>query len=120
MKPTPDPNQPNWTEQARSLLEASTQSLDAATLSRLNRARQRALAVAQRPANALRWAPGLAAAALLLAVLFWWPYPKHSPAEARAPTLLPEDAELLAEGEFEMTDDPEFYAWLDADGEHNG
>lgn len=112
MKPGPD-----WTEQARALLDASTQRLDASTLSRLNRARQRALDAAAAPRTALHWPRRLAiAASLLLAVAIWWPG-STPPAVA---TLSPEDAELLAEGEFEMTDELEFYAWLDADGEHNG
>jgi hypothetical protein len=115
MKPTPD-----WTDQARDLLDASTQSLDAATVSRLNRARQRALAAAA-PRPALRWSRRLAvAASLLLAAVIWWPDTTQDPASAGASTLSPEEAELLADDEFEMTDDLEFYAWLDADGEHNG
>ncbi|WP_313919871.1 hypothetical protein [Tahibacter sp.] len=112
MKPGPD-----WTEQARALLDASTRRLDASTLSRLNRARQRALDAAAAPRTALHWPRRLAiAASLLLAVAIWWPG-STPPAVA---TLSPEDAELLAEGELEMTDELEFYAWLDADGEHNG
>ncbi len=111
MKPVPD-----WTEQARALLDASAQQLDASTLSRLNRARQRALDAAA-PRAALHWPRRLAiAVSLLLAVAIWWP-DSTPPAVA---TLSPEDAELLADGELEMTDDLEFYAWLDADGEHNG
>lgn len=107
---------PDWTEQARALLDASAQQLDGATLSRLNRARQRALDAAA-PRAARHWPRRLAiAASLLLAVAIWWP-DSTPPAVA---TLSPEDAELLVEGEFEMTDDLEFYAWLDADGEHNG
>jgi hypothetical protein len=112
MKPGPD-----WTEQARTLLDASAQQLDASTLSRLNRARQRALDAAAAPRAAPHWPRRLAiAASLLLAVAIWWP-DSTPPAVA---TLSPEDAELLADGELEMTDDLEFYAWLDADGEHNG
>lgn len=112
MKPGPD-----WTEQARALLDASAQQLDAPTLSRLNRARQHALAAAPSPHAARRWPRRLAiAASALLAITVWWP-DSRPPAVA---TLSPEDAELLVDGEFEMTDDLEFYAWLDADGEHNG
>lgn len=115
MKPTRD-----WTDQARALLDASAQDLDAATLSRLNRARQRALAAAEPPRAVLRWTRRLAvAASLLLAAVIWWPDATLDPTTG-ASTLSPEDAELLADGELEMTDDLEFYAWLDADGEHNG
>lgn len=116
MKPTPD-----WTDQARRLLDASTQALDAATLSRLNRARQQALAAAAPARAALRWSRRLAvAASLLLAAVILWPGTMRDTVSSGASTLSPEDAELLADGELEMTDDLEFYAWLDADGEHNG
>ncbi|GMV29229.1 MAG: hypothetical protein AMXMBFR59_13540 [Rhodanobacteraceae bacterium] len=116
MKRTPD-----WTDQARGLLDASTQSLDAATLSRLNRARQQALAAAAPAGSAMRWPRRLAvAASLLLGAVILWPGAMRDPVSTGASTLSPEDAELLAEGELEMTDDLEFYAWLDADGEHNG
>jgi len=109
--------EPGWTDQARALLDASAQELDASTLSRLNRARQRALDAAVTPRAALHWPRRLAiAASLLLAVAILWP-DSTPPTVA---TLSPEDAELLADGELEMTDDLEFYAWLDADGEHNG
>lgn len=116
MKRTPD-----WTDQARRLLDASTQALDAATLSRLNRARQQALAAASPARSTMRWPRRLAvAASLLLGAVILWPAAMRGPASTGASTLSPEDAELLADGELEMTDDLEFYAWLDADGEHNG
>ncbi len=64
---------PQWTEQARRVLDASAQSLDAATLSRLNRARQAALS--QRTGRRQTWLllpAGLAGTcALLLAVGVW-------------------------------------------------
>lgn len=114
MKPGTD-----WTDQARDLLETSARDLDAATLSRLNRARQHALAAAA-PRAAWRWPRRLAvAASLLLAVAVWWPS-SMPPSSTASATLSAEDAELLADGELEMTDDLEFYAWLDADDEHNG
>ena len=111
----------DWTEQARTLLEASAQELDAATLSRLNQARQRALGQAAPRSRLWLWPRRLAvAASLLLAVAMLWPDGPGSVVPTAAPTLSPEDAELLAEGELEMTDELEFYAWLDADDEHNG
>ena len=114
----------DWTEQARELLDASAQNLDGATLSRLNQARQRALA-----AQTLRASPGwiwprrlALAASLALAALVLWPDARNGadPATTASAALSPEDAELLADGALELTDDPEFYAWLDADDEHNG
>lgn len=111
----------DWTGQARDLLETSAQDLDAATLSRLNQARQRALAQAAPQAPVWAWSRRLAvAASLLLAVAMLWPDGPGGVAPTTAPTLSPEDAELLADGELEMTDELEFYAWLDADDEHNG
>lgn len=65
---------PPWTDQARRLLDESAQTLDAATLSRLNRARQAALAlrVPRRRAGWLFLPAGFAGAcALLLAVGVW-------------------------------------------------
>jgi hypothetical protein len=110
----------DWTERARDLLEESAQSLDAATLSRLNRARQQALAAAA-PRATWHWPRRFAvAASLLLAAAIWWPVTNPGPATQDTATLSPEEAELLADGELEMTDDLEFYAWLDADDEHNG
>jgi hypothetical protein len=117
MKSSPD----DWTGQARAVLDASAQGLDAATLSRLNRARQQALAAATPARPALRWTRRLAiATSLLLAVTIWWPDSGPAPTAPNGPPLSPEDAELLADGALEMTDDPEFYAWLDADADHNG
>lgn len=117
---------PDWTGQARAALEDSAQALDAATLSRLNQARQRALAERAPQHRPLRWTRRLAiAASLVLGVALLWPDPP-SPTSGNnaglpvAATLSPEDAELLAEGELEMTDELEFYAWLDAQDEHNG
>lgn len=117
MKPEQD-----WTGQARDLLEADTRRYDAATLSRLNRARQRALLQAEPAAPRLAWARRLAvAASLLLGVAMLWPdRPVPVPTAPAPSTLSPEDAELLADGELELNDDLEFYAWLDADDEHNG
>lgn len=115
MKPSND-----WTERARDLLDESAQAIDAATLSRLNRARQQALAAAA-PRAAWRWPRRLAImASLVLAAAIWWPVTQTGPVSPDVATLSPEEAELLADGEFELTDDLEFYAWLDADGEHNG
>jgi hypothetical protein len=114
-------DRPEWTAQARRVLEDSAQALDAATLSRLNQARQRALAAAMPPQRGGLWARRLAvAASLLLAAALWWPDFSADPGNLGASTLSPEDAELLADDELEMTDELEFYAWLDADDEHNG
>lgn len=116
---------PQWTDQARGLLDESAQALDAATLSRLNRARQAALA--QRPArrrNVWVWLPaGFAGAcALLLAVGVWHaPAPTSSPSQpvqaavGGGETVNANDLELISSGDnLEMMQDLDFYAWLDA------
>lgn len=114
----------DWTDRARALLDASAQHLDGATVSRLNQARQRALAAqVQRGASGWVWSRRLAlAASLALAAVMFWPDARNgaNPAATASAALSPEDAELLADGALELTDEPEFYAWLDADDEHNG
>ena len=124
---------PPWTDQARSLLDESAQALDAATLSRLNRASQAALAQ-RTPRRHAAWMflpAGLAGAcALLLAVGLWQ--------GRRAPTAMPAqaavaasanggvvnagDLDMIASGDdLEMMQDLDFYAWLDEqDQDNNG
>ena len=125
-----------WVAQATALLDESAQQLDAATLSRLNRARQAALAC-RRPRAARAWflPAGLASAcALLLAVAVW-----HAPAPVAgsAPLVTPAAAKASAtasasatangngfnandldmvsgDDSLEFYQDLEFYAWLDA------
>ena len=93
-----------WSEQerrARELFDASVEGLDAETRSRLNRARQAAVA----------------ASVGLLAVVLWrapgeqGSMPSAGLAEAAPPA---EVVELLATGEdFDVaSEDPEFYTWL--------
>ena len=123
---------PSWTGQARRLLDESAQDLDAATLSRLNRTRQAALAVrSPRHRRAWVWMPaGLAGAcALLLAVGVWHAHvPQTAPLAPSTASVLSgsavnaADMDLLASGDnLEMMQDLDFYAWLDAqDQDNNG
>jgi len=111
-----------WLADARARLDESAQSLDAATLSRLNRARQAALA--QRQSRGLRgwWLPaaGLATSgALVLAVVAWYP-PGHLPAPAVPVHPSVPDAEIAADDGIEFYQDLEFYAWLDAQEQDSG
>jgi hypothetical protein len=105
---------------AKTLFDASVDSLDAATLSRLNRSRQRALAAAERPGRQwLRWAPatGIAAAAVVGALVL------NGPAGfSVSEPLTTVDFEMLLEDDgLEMFEDLEFYSWLDqADLEVDG
>lgn len=105
--------------EAARLLRERAEQLDAATLSRLNRARQVALAgLDARPSRAVwGWssAAGVAAVAAL-AVALWAgrapsPVP-HAPGAA-ATTDAATDLELiLAEEQLELIEDLEFYEWL--------
>lgn len=108
-------DKPSWVADARALLDASTHSLDAASLSRLNRARQAALAQRQRSVRTW-WLPaaGLAAScALVLAAVEWFPHPR--PTVAPAMHAVAADAEVAAaDDSLEFYQDLEFYAWLDA------
>lgn len=118
----PDPDA--WLRRARALLDESTQSLDAATLSRLNRARQAALEP-RRPRAGWAWsglaAVGAGALALAIAVgLQRLPgEPASAPdadAPARAAASEDGDDDLLAAEDLEFLEDLDFYQWLDREG----
>lgn len=111
---------------ARQAFDASVDSLDARTLSRLNQARRRALAASapgpQRSGRWWAWAPAgaLAASVLAAALLLRGPTevgPGTDPAAANPAALTQEPLEMLAAGEeFEIaTDDEdlEFYRWVE-------
>ena len=100
-------------EQARGLFDESVDNLDAATLSQLNRQRQRALAEL-RPGVArpwIRWVPaaGMATAALI-AVMVLMPGPADMGA---VPAAVADMEILLGEDSIEMLEDLEFYSWID-------
>lgn len=116
---------PNWTGQARQVLDESAQNLDAATLSRLNRARQAVLEQA-RPRALRPWflPAGLASAcAVLIAVAVAW----NTPTRTAAPTLTDANAGTFAsdldmmssDDGLEFYEDLDFYAWLDAQEKDN-
>lgn len=119
-------NGERWTEherRARDLFDASVEGLDAATRSRLNRARQAAVAEAERARHSpwRTWLPAAAAASVaLLAVLLWRTPGNDVDPSVRSPVPAPaaEVVEMLATGEdFAVAaDDPEFYTWLAARG----
>ena len=117
-------NGERWTEnerRARELFDASVEGLDAETRSRLNRARQAAVAEVERAHRSpwRTWLPAAAAASVaLIAVVLW-----RMPGSGMAPTALTtepapaaEVVEMLATGEEidVVSEDPEFYAWLAA------
>lgn len=116
------PEHPEWIQKAKALLDASAQNLDAATLSRLNRARQAALAQRQRPA--MRWLlpTGLASACVLMLALGIWQArtPQHPdampiPTSKSVANFQPDDLEMVGgDDSLDLYQNLEFYAWLDA------
>lgn len=117
-----DPLDQRWIGQAKTLLDQSAQGLDAATLSRLNRVRQAALAHA-RPHAAPRWflPTGLASACVLLLAVAAWHVYAPSGNSTRLPVLPVAaassggDLDLVSSDDsLELYQNLEFYAWLDA------
>jgi hypothetical protein len=122
----PDAGDAQFARTAGDQLRASADALDAATLSRLNRARQRALAEVAAPASSWQRAAWPAAAAVAgvaaVAVVVLRDAPPTvdapPPRVAALPSSTPADLELLlapAGDDLEMVEDLEFYAFLDAD-----
>lgn len=119
--------------QARTVFQDSVEMLDAATLSRLNRSRQRALAAAAgRNRTGWRWsvwAPvgALAAGVLALALLLRSPSETAAPVQVAAtPTradVQQDPLELLAAGEdldLATEADLEFYVWVELETADDG
>lgn len=108
-------NKPDDTfeQQAKATFDESVDKLDAATLSRLNRSRHKALAELQRPRHQwTHWMPatGVAAAVLVAVMMLQSPTAVDDfPAAANVT-----DMEiLLGEDSIEMLEDLEFYSWID-------
>jgi hypothetical protein len=105
-----------WVDRATALLDASANNLDAATLSRLNRARHAALAA--RPG---RWRPwtigaGLAgAAAAMLAIAIGLHGLIGAPMTHAAAPLDASDIDVLASDDdtLDLSENLDFYAWLE-------
>jgi len=114
---------------ARIVLERSVSRIDARTRSRLNQARQAALAAAARRRPpwwsrfALMPAAGAAAAALLVAVVLWQREPAGEfPVLEGSHTSVVEDMDLLADNDgLELIEewDGSFYEWAAAETETN-
>ena len=109
--------------QAKELFDDSVERLDAATLSKLNQGRQKALAELDKTKPVGQWswwvpATGVAAAAVVAVVVLQGdPTPDVVPA-ANSMT----DFEILmSEDSLEMLEELEFYSWIDTvDFESNG
>jgi len=101
-----------FSKQAKAGFDESVEQLDAATLSKLNRARHVALAEMQQPTRQWsRWVPatGVAAAALVAVMIMQNPAGIDEP----LPTAVADMEILLGEDSIEMLEDLEFYSWLD-------
>ena len=118
----PDPNAGNdrFARTAGELLRRSAEDIDAATASRLNRARQAALEQLPNRRRTPHWlVPALSTAAVGALAVGLWLSPsvdRDSPVPGAPATLTAADMDLLlADDSLEMLEDLEFYAWLDAD-----
>ena len=96
----------------KQLFDESVDQLDAATLSKLNQGRQRALEeLREGPSPLWRWAPAAGVtAALLVAVLV--ALPGRQGVEMMPPSVADIDI-LLGEDSIEMLEDLEFYTFID-------
>jgi len=119
-------NDERWTEnerRARELFDASVEGLDAETRSRLNRARQAAVAEVERARHSpwRTWLPAAAAASVALLAVVLWRMPGNGvepTARSAEPVPAAEVVEMLATSEdFDVAaEDPEFYTWLASQG----
>ena len=114
---TPQDNRnERFEEQAKRAFDSSVEELDAATLSRLNRGRQAALAAAGRGRRARQWtlwapAAGVTAAAVFAVVMLRGPLPDEIAVPPPVPGVT--DFEIMvSEDKLEMIEELEFYSWL--------
>lgn len=114
------PGQPRcaepWVERAVALLDESADALDAATLSRLNRARQAALSQGRGVSSRWTAGVGLAGAALALVLAFGLGE-RQARQSVPAPVAVGQagDAEaLVSDDNLDLYENLDFYAWLDA------
>jgi hypothetical protein len=109
-----------WIGRTRALLDASADALDAATLSRLNRARHAALA--QRRRVRRPWLLGAGAAATLFGIAIGVHFGRPDQGAPSAP-LQPADIEMLTgdDDALDLSENLDFYAWLERQpGDSNG
>lgn len=113
-----DQGEPDLCAKVREQLDLDVRDLDAATASRLNRARQQALDVGLRQRRTRGWWLPFALATATAVLLALTVTLRSSDSALQAPTLaapaLADDFELLAGSEdLELIEDLEFYAWLE-------
>ena len=109
-----DGNETRVEQRARETFEASVANLDGRTRSRLNQARQQALAVAaKRPHKWMRTlvpATGLATAALLAVMLQLSPASK---VQRNPDAVALEDLDIVSDADnLDLMQDIDFYAWM--------
>ena len=127
-----------WVLRAQILLQRSLDDVDASTRSKLNRARQHALAALDPPPprRLAHWlGAGMASAGLALVIWhgMWREKPEAAVVATPSPPVIsiPDQAQLTAvtapdfdlladEEQFEILQDLEFYAWLEANGADEG
>ena len=99
--------------QVKAALDDSTTNMDAATLSKLNRARQHAIEqAATRPAIP-GWLPAAAVTASLVVVIsLWSALPTDETAMDAMPAALLSEATVLDDDDIDLLQELEFYAWL--------
>ncbi len=102
-----------FSKEARATFDASVEELDAATLSKLNRGRQRALEELGRPRRTWStWAPATGVAAAVTIAVIVAQSPVGTDGGEVSAALADMDI-LLSEDSIEMLEDLEFYSWLD-------
>ena len=113
-----------WIDRAKALLDESAANLDAATLSRLNRARHAALAQRQRAWRPWAVGAGLAGAlAAMLAIGVGLHERVDAPHSHAAAPLDAGDIDVLTSDDdtLDLSENLDFYAWLEAQpGDTNG
>jgi hypothetical protein len=113
----PDPNRPNedWLDRAKALLDDSADNLDAATLSRLNRARQAALATRRKGPSRWAWSAALAgAAAAVFALAIGLNQRAGAPPSTPVSSLQAGDIDVLtSDDDLDLAENLDFYAWLE-------
>lgn len=105
-----------WVGRATALLDRSTDNLDAATLSRLNRARQAALAQRGNVRRRLALGAGFAGAvAVVFAIVLGLNHRFETPSLAAPAPLQASDIDLLTSDDdaLDLYENLDFYAWLE-------
>ena len=116
-----DPKQDRIETSTRQVFDASVEQLDGATRSRLAQARALAVEAAEgrrstMPAFGRLQIAGIGIAAALAVAIVW--LPQQAPESSSGELAALEDIDiLLDEGEIELFEDLEFFAWLEAQGE---